>query len=446
VRTVVCVTVSGFIYASALAGAFQPATTPAVTAIRAGAMLDVPRGVALRNVVVVVVGERIAAVGPNAPIPAGARVLDLSDSTLLPGLIDAHTHLLDNRDGTIDGRAGMVLSVAQASTATRALMGAALGREVLQSGFTTVRDLGNSGVNGDVALRDAIAAGWVPGPRIVAATRALAPAGGQFGGLSPEAQALIAQEYVVISGVEEARRATRQAFYDGADCIKVIINAGVRMLSVEEVKVVVEEAHRVGKKVAAHATTEPATLIAAEAGVDSIEHAYRIPDQTLRIMADKRIFLVPTDAPLDVYMDINYAARRLTAEERRTTEALFEPGLAAARDRLSRARHAGVPIAAGSDMYLIVPGRTRGQASLNMFRSYAESGMSPIDIIRAATINNAELLGRQEDLGSIEPGKLADIIAVPADPVNDLTALQRVHFVMKGGQVVRNDTGRSDTP
>jgi imidazolonepropionase-like amidohydrolase len=249
----------------------------------------------------------------------------------------------------------------------------------------------------------------------------------------------IAQEYVVISGVEEARRATRQAFYDGADCIKVIVNAGVRLLSTDEVRVIVEEAHRVGRKVAAHATTEPATRIAAEAGVDSIEHAYRIPDDVLRTMAEEGIFLVPTDAPLDVYMDINFAGRRLTAEERRTTEGLFAPDLAAARDRLGRAVKAGVRIGAGSDMYLVLPGRTRGQASLNMFRSYAESGMSSIEIIRAATINNAELLGRLTDIGSLEPGKLADIAAVPGDPLKDLTVLERASFVMKGGRIVRND-------
>jgi imidazolonepropionase-like amidohydrolase len=433
---------TALMHASALLGALQPARPPVVTAIRAAALLDVLSGAVVRDVVVTVEGDRIKASGADVTISSGARVVDLGESTLLPGLIDAHTHLLDNRDGTIEGRSGMLLSVAQASTAKRALMGAGLGREVLEAGFTTVTDLGNSGVNGDVALRDAIAARWVTGPRVVAATRARAPAGGQFGGLASEAQTLIAQEYVVISGVEEARRATRQAFYDGADCIKVIVNAGVRMLSVDEVRVIVEEAHRVGRKVAAHATTESATRIAAEAGVDSIEHAYSISDDVLRMMAEKKIFLVPTDGPLDVYMDINFAGRRLTAEERRTTEGLFEPGLAAARHRLARAVKAGVRIGAGSDIYFILPGRTRGQASLNMFRSYAESGMSPIDIIRAATINNAELLGRQDDIGSLEPAKLADIIAVPGDPLKDLMVFKQVRFVMKGGQVVRNDTER----
>jgi imidazolonepropionase-like amidohydrolase len=153
--------------------ASQQTPTVPVTAIRAAALLDVKTGAVARNAVVIIEGERIRAVGSSLAIPPAARVLDLGTATLLPGLIDAHTHLLDNRDGSIESRSAMLLSVAQASTAKRALMGAALGREVLEAGFTTVRDLGNSGVNGDVALRDAIAAGWVTGPRIVAATRAL---------------------------------------------------------------------------------------------------------------------------------------------------------------------------------------------------------------------------------------------------------------------------------
>lgn len=202
---------------------------------------------------------------------------------------------------------------------------------------------------------------------------------------------------------------------------------------------IVEEAHRVGRKVAAHAATDAATRIAAEASVDSIEHGYSLPDDVIATMAEKKIFLVPTDAPLDVYMDINFAGRRLTAEERRTNEALFAPGLAASTERLKRAIKAGVRIGAGSDIYLVLPGQTRGQASLNMFRSYANAGMSPLEFIRAATINNAELLGRLNDIGSLEPGKFADIVAVRDDPLRDATALRRVSFVMKGGQIVRND-------
>ncbi len=283
-----------------------------------------------------------------------------------------------------------------------------MAREDLEAGFTTVRDLGNSGVNGDVALREAIQAGWVVGPRIVASTRALSAAGGQFAGLAPEAQKLIEQEYVAISGVEEARRAVRQAFYDGADCIKVIVDTGPRMLSPEEMNVIVEEAHRVKKKVAAHVASDQAARIAARAGVDSIEHAYNVPDDVLRIMAEKHIFLVPTDFPAVE----SYATPPVPPEMAAGIQRFID----ANHDRLRRAIKLGVPIATGSDTYFQTPGKTRGQASLAMLRSHVAAGMTPAQVLRAATADAAELLGMADRIGSIEAGKFADLIACTRQP------------------------------
>lgn len=414
--------------------------TTSLVAIRAGRMLDVTSGKVLTNVIVLVKNGRIADVGENIPLPAGVETIDLGGAMLLPGLIDAHTHLLQNYDPNLGGDdPNMILTVTQMGTTRRALLGAAMGREMLEAGFTTVRDVGNSGINGDVALRDAIRAGWVIGPRIIASTRALAAAGGQFGNLTSEVQRLIDQEYVVISGIDEARRAVRQALYDGADCIKVIVNTGPRVVSVEEMKVIVEEAHRVGKKVAAHAIGDIATRIAADAGVDSIEHAYTIPDEVLRIMAEKKIFLVPTDYPAEFYVQAFQPPPGAAPDE---IKQMLEGAKAFAESnqkRLGRAVRAGVRIAAGSDEYYNIPGKTRGQSGILMFRSYALSGMSPLDIIRAATVNDAELLaGDKAEFGSIEKGKVADIIAVPGDPLKDITALEKVTFVMKAGAVIRN--------
>jgi len=424
----------------AVAGAVAAQTPPpGTTVLRAARMLDVKTGTVVANATVVVTGSRIVAAGANVATPAGATVIDLGGAVLLPGLIDAHTHLLQNYEGRFGSDdPNMVLTVAALGTTRRALLGAAMGRQDLEAGITTVRDLGNSGLNGDVALRDAINSGWVVGPRIVAATRALAAAGGQFGGLAPEAQQLIANEYVVISGVEDARRAVRQAFYDGADVIKVIVNTGPRVVAVDELKVIVEEAHRVGKRVAAHATDDQATRIAADAGVNSIEHGYSLPDDVIKTMKDKGIFLVPTDYPAQFYVDA--LGGMVTPEQRTQRMAAAQPFVARSADRLRRALRAGVRIAYGSDEYYNAPGRSRGQSSLLTLQAYQEAGMSPLEVLRAATLNSADLLGMGDRIGAIEPGKFADIIAVDGDPLKNVQDLQRVRFVMKGGQIVRNDS------
>jgi len=404
-------------------------------------MIDPKSGNVMQNPVVVVQGGRIASVGANAAIPSGAKVVDLGSLTLLPGLIDAHTHLLQNYRGELGGDdPNMILTVTTMSTAKRALLGAKMGREDLEAGITTVRDLGNSGFGGDVALRDAINAGWVTGPRIRAATRAISAAGGQFGTVQPETQKIIEQEYAVVSTVDEARRAVRQAFYDGADLIKVIVNTGPRVVSLDEMNAIVEEAHRVGRTVAAHAIGDTATRIAAEAGVTSIEHAYTIPDEVLRMMAQKGIYLVATDYPAEFY--VSAFASSLTPEQQRRQREGATQFAKSNADRLMRAVRAGVRVAFGSDEYYDVAGRSRGQSSLLTLQAYQEAGMSPLEVLRTATVNSAALLGWGDRIGSIEAGRLADIIAVDGDPLKDVKDLQRVRFVMKGGEIIKGPAAK----
>ena len=403
-----------------------------VVAIRASAYVDVAAVVTHSDAVVLVRGSRIMSIASGTPIPAGADLLDLTGLTLLPGLIDAHTHLLENYEGAVGGdEPNMLLTVAQMSTAKRALLGAATAREDLRAGITTVRDLGNSGYNGDVALRDAIEAGWVEGPRMEVSTRALSATGGQFGDLTPEAQSLVAQEYSVINGADDARRAVRQAMYDGADLIKVIVNTGARVVSRDEMEAIVVEGHLHHRPVAAHAIGDAATRLAAEAGVDSIEHGYTIPDDVLAMMAKKGIFLVPTDYPADFYNLLTPPP--LTDAKRQSATAY----VARSRDRLQRAVKAGVRIAFGSDEYYDVPGKTRGEASLVPLQAYADDGLNGVDILRAATVNAAELLGWSDRVGRLGPGLFADIVGVEGDPLKDPRLLQRVQFVMKGGTIVR---------
>lgn len=422
---------------AALGQQATPNQTPAIV-LRAARLVDPKSGAVTANASVVVERGRITAVGGSVATPPNARVIDLGNVTLLPGLIDAHTHLLQNYQGQYGGDdPNMVLTVATMSPAARALLGAKMGREDLEAGITTVRDVGNSGWNGDVALRDAINAGWIQGPRIVASTRALSAAGGQFGRLQPGAQQLVEQEYAVVSTPDEARRAAKQAFYDGADLIKVIVNTGPRVVSLDEMRAIVEEARRVGKRVAAHAIGDTATLIAAEAGVSSIEHAYTIPDTALKLMAKKGIFLVATDYPADFYVDA--LGGPMTPEVRTQRMRGAQAFAKGSAERLMRATRMGVRVAFGSDEYYDVPGSTRGQASLLTLQAYQEAGMSPIDVLRTATINSAELLGMSDRIGTIEAGKLADIIAVEGDPLRDAKDLRKTRFVMKGGVVIRND-------
>ncbi len=436
----VCLVSAGVFAASVCLNAQENGAQPQRIAIRAARLIDGKSDAVITNGVVLVEGNKITAVGPGIVIPSDAKTIDLGDATLLPGLIDVHTHLLLEMDGTNLSAQDteMLRVVATQSTAERALLGAKHSREDLEAGITTVRDLGNSGVNGDVALRHAIDLGWLPGPRIVPSTRALAAQGGQFGRMTPEAQKLIEEEYVTIRGAESGRQAVRQALYDGAGCIKVIVNGNPASITLEEMKAIVEEAHLAGVKVAAHAIGNKATRIAAEAGVDSIEHAYTVSDDVLKMMADKHIYLVPTDGTLHTFESMQFGTRTPNAKERSDLENMLKPYIEEEQDRLKRAKKLGVPMAAGSDMYLTMPGLNRGQASLLVYEAYAEAGLTPMEIIRAATSNAADLLGMQKQIGTIEPGKLADIIAVPGDPLKDVKALEHAKFVMKGGMIVKN--------
>lgn len=382
----------------------------------------------------IVRGDRIDNIGSTLAIPAGMRTIDLGNLTLLPGLIDSHSHLLKNNNPRFFDGPSMLLDVTIGNTTTRALRGAAMARQDLEAGITTVRDAGNSGINGDVALRDAIDAGWVTGPRIVACTRALSPAGGQFPRLATESQRLVEAEYVPVSGPDEARKAVRQAISDGADCIKVIVDAGDLTMSPEELDAIVAEARRHGKTVAAHAVSETAIRLAVEARVNSIEHGFSLQEDLAKRMVANGVFLVPNDYPVEVYL----MGTPLTPEQRREAERPYRGFRDWTRKRLTLAVRTGVRIAAGSDMYNDV-GLSRGAASLLILGGYAEAGMTPIEIVRAATVNAAELLGRARDVGTLERGKYADLIAVPGDPLLDALVLQRVRFVMKGGRVIKND-------
>ena len=427
------------------ASALAQNTPTKTTLIKAGRVLDVKAGIYLPNQGVLVAGDRIKDVGSfesvKARAPQDVVIIDLGQATLLPGLIDSHSHLLCSMEGRWypDGEA-VVMTITRVGQAKRALIGAANARDMLEAGFTAVRNVGHSGVNGDAALRDAINEGLIPGPRVQAACRKLTPVGGQVVELRSEnAAAIIAEEFLTVGNVEEARRAVRQALADGADVIKVVVDDNNRILSSGEMRAIVEEARRVKIKVAAHATTQAGVQAAIDGGVDSIEHAEEATEDQFKAMRDKGIFLDPTLLTAQSLRDIYLKSLYFSPEETTKFEKEIKAFIDLSKAKLQRALKAGVKIAAGSDMWMRYPGKKRGEATTVMFEAMVDAGLPQVETIRAATINAAELLGWQDRAGSVEAGKFADLIAVAGDPLKDVGELKRVRFVMKGGEVVKNE-------
>jgi imidazolonepropionase-like amidohydrolase len=422
-----------------------------VTIVKAAHLLDPRTGNVLSPAAVLIEGNKIKEIGAPAKIQAsaGAKIVDLGSATLLPGLIDSHTHLfLDiiappeaEQDRHSNGlfAPGLLLAIVE-SPSKRALMAAQSAREDLESGITMVRNLGHSGVDGDTELRDAINAGRVPGPRILAAGRKLITQGSYVQNLNPAlSEAILKQEFLLINGADRARQAVRENVFQNVDVIKVTADEN---LTVPELAAVIEEARRNRLKAAVHAVDKASIQTAIDAGADSIEHGNEVTDEQLKQMRDKGIFfdLTPT-AYGDFFTKITEPVVVISAASRAT----WASSAADARRRqrygqlVDRVRKAGVKFAVGSDMCWFYPGKTRGEASVETFVHLRDAGIPPIDVLRAVTTNAAEMLGWQDRIGAIEPGKFADLVAVSGDPLADITEIERVRFVMKDGQIVRND-------
>jgi imidazolonepropionase-like amidohydrolase len=403
----------------------QPANRSIV--LHAARLLDVETGKVIAPGEVLVRGDRIAEVGMKVARPADAEVIDLGDRTLLPGLIDAHVHLFLH-PGAED------LQTVQESVPQRTIAAVLAARDDLMAGFTAERDMGTEGAgSADTAVRNAIDAGSVPGPRLRISGNAIDILGGHEDAIGYNPEQRVLPNATWANNALELIRAIRGQFKEGADFIKIYETghdtlAGGKFstpyqYTEAELAAAVAEAARVGKRVAVHATGEPGTLYAARAGVASIDHAFQLSDETMRLMRERGIFAVPTFAIVEYFAD-HAASPAMAARER----AMLEYHAAEFRKQLA----AGVEFAMGSDVGPFPHGTQAREFALMV-----KYGMSPLAAIQAGTLHGAKLLAWEGQIGALKPGYFADVIAVEGNPLEDIAALEKVSFVMKGGVVWR---------
>jgi imidazolonepropionase-like amidohydrolase len=411
-------------------------------AIRAGWLFDGTGDAPRKDMTIVVRDDRIVAVGPTAstPAPAGADTIDLGGAFVLPGLIDCHTHLASRADQWDD------ILVFRQSPFYGAFAAVKNAEATLRAGFTTVRDVGSAPFLA-VDLRESINSGYLVGPRVVASGPAISQTGGHgdLNGYAPGVEVWMykdERDFAIADGVDQMRHVVRAQLKHGVDVIKVIASGGVLsktdqpgapQLTIDELRAAVEEAHAAGRKVAAHAHGTQGIKNAILAGVDSIEHGSLLDDEAIRLFLQRKTFLVA-----DIYNDdyiIHQAPKYGLAPEHVDKEKLVGK---LQRDSFARAVKAGVRLAFGTDAGVYPHGDNAKQ-----FAYMVKFGMTPAAAIRAATGWAAELLGRTNDVGTVQVGRYADVIAVTADPLTDVRALESVAFVMKGGVVVKDELSRN---
>ena len=403
-----------------------------VTVIKAGTLIDGTSAQPRKNQMIVIRGNRIESVGADVATPAGARVIDLSNMTVLPGMIDAHTHIFLQGEDPAQG--GYDIQLLKYPLAYRAARAAVSARRALEQGFTTIRDVETEGAGyGDVGIKMAINERRIPGPRMFVVTRAISTTGGyNLEGYAPEIE--VPKGAQLVDGPVEARKAAREQLDHGADWIKVYMThrswvdkqgnlVSQATLTVDELKAIVDEAHGWNRKVACHAYGGEGMQRALDGGCDSIEHGLDLTDANVAQMVRQGTWLVPT---LSVYYDHNDAPDTAAGKRDRKRVAVHGPSF-------QRAMKAGVKIAFGTD----AGGFSWDEPIAQEFGRMVEFGMSPMDAIRAATSRAADLLDMTGDLGVIAPGAYADVIAVNGDPLRDVNVLKDVRFVMKDGSVFK---------
>lgn len=402
----------------------QTATFAQVTAIKAGKLVVPETGITLTNQIILVEGGRIKAVGADVSIPAGATVVDLSRSTVLPGLFDCHTHMAFLINARGRERGSLHFYDLTHTNAERAIHAVVNSRDMLDSGFTTIRDIGNDGNYIATDLRRTIEQGLIPGPTIINSGRIIAPFGGQYQ-LQPERRNIGEPEYFYADTRDEMRKAIRENVHFGARVIKIVVDDQRYIYSVDDIKYMIAEAATAGVKLAAHCVTEQGARNAAEAGVASIEHGLEMSNEALELAKKNNVVLVSTD-----FTEKAWLAYQLPPE---VAKRFHERGV----DRLRRAHKIGVTLAFGSDLIFYAPDETRGTWTMSLIDVFVEAGIPSKDILRALIPNAARLLGVEQQRGAISAGQFADIIATPENPLDNISTLKRVNFVMKNGKVFK---------
>jgi imidazolonepropionase-like amidohydrolase len=418
-----------FVLVARLVAQSTPPAAKRQIVLHAPRLLDIESGKIITPGEVLVQDERIVEVGSSVKHPPAAEVIDLGDTTLLPGLIDAHVHLFLH-PGAED------LQTVQESVPERTIIATLAARDDLMAGFTAERDMGTEGAgSADTAVRNAINRSAIPGPRLRISGNAIDILGGHEDAIHYNPQQHVFSNATYANNTAELITVIRQQFKEGADFIKMY-ETGPDSLregrfvtpfqyTEDELRAAVEEAARSGKHVAVHATGEPGTLYAARAGVASIDHAYNLSEETMRLMREKQIFAVPTFAIAEYFAE--HAASPAQGEREHRMQDFHA-------QEFRRQLAAGVPMAVGSDVGPFPHGTQAHELVLMV-----KYGMAPLATLQADLLNGAKLLGWQDQIGALKPGYLADIIAVPGDPLADISTVQRVSFVMKGGVVYRHD-------
>jgi imidazolonepropionase-like amidohydrolase len=396
-----------------------------VTAIRAGKVVDPATGTVANNQIILVEGQDIKAIGADVQIPAGAKVIDLSKQTVMPGMMDAHTHLCMNLQHQRDAGRYYITTLLD-SNSTRSIQGTVNAKSMLEYGFTTIRDVGNEGNYACVAVRRAVDQELIPGPTMITAGRIIAPYGGQFH-LQEDKQDLGTPEYAFADTRDEMRKAIRENLHYGARVIKIVVDDQRYIYSVDDIKFMIEEAHDAGVKLAAHCWTERGALRAAQAGVDSIEHAVKISDEALAIAKQKGIPIVPIP-----FTEIDAVLSGEPGGNKESDEKMFA-------DPVKRALKMGVTMVWGPDVIFSTKEYPRGRLSIDTVDNWVAAGIPANIILQALTTNPAKLLGVDKDRGALKAGMKADIVAVADNPLEKITTVKNVTFVMRNGKVYKQN-------